>query len=96
MTAGTKALNVFARANTGIVGSNPTRAMDVCVHFVFVLSCAGSGPATDLMPRPIVYNIHISELIPSEGWPESLIHKTGEEQNIAHKFLFLRYVVYCS
>jgi hypothetical protein len=25
-----KAWNVFARLNTGIVGSNPTRGMDVC------------------------------------------------------------------
>jgi hypothetical protein len=37
-----RALTVFARSNAGIVGSNPTRGMDVCVYSVFVL---GSGIA---------------------------------------------------
>jgi hypothetical protein len=41
-----KAWNVFARLNTGIVGSNPARGMDVCVYSVFVLSCVVSGLAT--------------------------------------------------
>jgi hypothetical protein len=31
------AYNVFARLNRGIVGSNPTQGMDVCVYSVFVL-----------------------------------------------------------
>jgi hypothetical protein len=30
---------------TGIVGSNPTQSMDVCVYSVFVLSFVGSGLA---------------------------------------------------
>jgi hypothetical protein len=36
-----KARTVFARSNAGIVGSNPTQGMDVCVcvYSVFVLSC---------------------------------------------------------
>jgi hypothetical protein len=34
-----RAWNAFARSNTGIVGSNPTRSMDVCVYSVFVLFC---------------------------------------------------------
>jgi hypothetical protein len=36
-----KAWTVFARPSTGIVGSNPTQGMDVCicVYSVFVLSC---------------------------------------------------------
>jgi hypothetical protein len=29
----TKAKNIFARSNTGIVGSNPTRGIDVCMQF---------------------------------------------------------------
>jgi hypothetical protein len=29
---------VFARSNIGMVGSNPTQGMDVCVYSVFVLS----------------------------------------------------------
>jgi hypothetical protein len=40
-------MNVFARSNTGIVGSNPIRGMDVyvCLFCVCVL-CVGSGLAT--------------------------------------------------
>jgi hypothetical protein len=47
MAAWSKAWTAFARSNTGIVGSNPTWGMDVCVHLfcVFVLSCVGSGLA---------------------------------------------------
>jgi hypothetical protein len=33
--------NVFARSNTAIVGSNPTRNMDACTRF----TCVGSGLA---------------------------------------------------
>jgi hypothetical protein len=38
--ARSKAWTVFARSNAGIVGSNPTEGMDVCVrvYSVFVLS----------------------------------------------------------
>jgi hypothetical protein len=38
-----KARNIFARSNSGIVGSNPSQGMDVCVYSVFVL---GSGLAS--------------------------------------------------
>jgi hypothetical protein len=43
-----KAWTVFARSNTGIVGSNPTQGMDHCVSLfcVCVLLCVGSGLAT--------------------------------------------------
>jgi hypothetical protein len=41
--------NVFARSNTGIVGSNPIQGMDVCVYSAFLL---GSGLASGLIPRP--------------------------------------------
>jgi hypothetical protein len=36
-----KAWTVFARSNAGIVSSNPTRGMDVCVcaYSVFLFSC---------------------------------------------------------
>jgi hypothetical protein len=35
-----EAWTVFVRSNTGIVGSNPTQDMDVCVIYsVFVLFC---------------------------------------------------------
>jgi hypothetical protein len=41
VAARSKAWTVFARSNAGIVVSNPTQGMDVCVcvYFVFVLSC---------------------------------------------------------
>jgi hypothetical protein len=46
VAARSKARNVFARLNTGIVGLNPARGMDVCVYSALVLSCVGSGLAT--------------------------------------------------
>jgi hypothetical protein len=48
VTAQSKAGIVFARWSTGIVGSNPTRGMDVSVRFfcVCVVLHAGSGLAT--------------------------------------------------
>jgi hypothetical protein len=51
LAARSKARNVFARSNTGIVSSNPTRGMDVCVYSEFVLSCVRSGLATWLITR---------------------------------------------
>jgi hypothetical protein len=43
-----KAWIVFARSDTGIVGSNPTQGMAVCVRLfcVCVVLCLGSGLAT--------------------------------------------------
>jgi hypothetical protein len=43
--ARSKACNVFARSNSGIVGSNPSRGMDVCPRFFYfcVVLCVGSG-----------------------------------------------------
>jgi hypothetical protein len=40
---------VFARSNTGVLGSNSTRGMNVCVRLfnVCVVLCVGSGLATD-------------------------------------------------
>jgi hypothetical protein len=39
---------LFARSNTGVVDSDPTRGMDVCVRLfcVYVVLCVGSGLAT--------------------------------------------------
>jgi hypothetical protein len=36
VAAQSKAWTVFARSNTGVVGSNSTRAMDVCVRLFCV------------------------------------------------------------
>jgi hypothetical protein len=45
-----KARTVFACSNTGIVGSNPTQSMGVCI----VCSCSVSRkrPCDGLIPRP--------------------------------------------
>jgi hypothetical protein len=36
VTALSQAWNIFARLNTGIVGSNPTQGMDVCLRLFSV------------------------------------------------------------
>jgi hypothetical protein len=47
-----KAWTVSVRSNTGVVGSNPTQGMDVCVCLfcVCVVLCVGSGLATGWSP----------------------------------------------
>jgi hypothetical protein len=57
-----KAWTVFASSNTGIVGSNPIRDMDVCVRLCCVcVLCVGSGLVTDWSPvqglLPTAYRI---------------------------------------
>jgi hypothetical protein len=44
---------VFAGSNTGIVGSNTTRGMDVCLRLfcVCVVLCVDMGLATGWIPR---------------------------------------------
>jgi hypothetical protein len=58
VAARSKAWRVFARSNSWVMSSNPTRGMDVCA---FVL-CVGSGLATDWSPVkglwPSVYRIN--------------------------------------
>jgi hypothetical protein len=48
VAARSEAGTVFPRSNAWIVGSNPTRSMDVCMRLfcVCVVVCAGSGLAT--------------------------------------------------
>jgi hypothetical protein len=52
VTARSEAWTVFACSNTGVVGSIPTRGMDVGVRLfcVCVVLCLGSGLATDWSP----------------------------------------------
>jgi hypothetical protein len=63
VAAWSKAWTVFALSNTGVVDSNPTGDMDVCVRLfcVCVVLRVGSGLATDWCPiqgvLPSVYNI---------------------------------------
>jgi hypothetical protein len=59
----TVAWTVFARLNAGIVDSNSTQGIDVCVRLfcVCIVLCVGSGPATGWSPvqevLPTVYRI---------------------------------------
>jgi hypothetical protein len=48
VAARSKAGIVFARSNAGIVSSNPTRDMDICLRLfcVYVVLCVRSGFAT--------------------------------------------------
>jgi hypothetical protein len=48
VAARSKAWTVFARLNIGIMGSNLTQGMDICLHLfcVCVVLCVGSGLAT--------------------------------------------------
>jgi hypothetical protein len=52
-----------ARSNIGVVGSNPTQGMDVCVRLfcVCVVLCVGSGLTTGRSPvegvLPTVYKL---------------------------------------
>jgi hypothetical protein len=50
VSARSKAWTVFAHSNTGVVGSNPTRGMNVCIYSFFVLSCVGSSLAAGWSP----------------------------------------------
>jgi hypothetical protein len=54
VVARSKARTIFAPSNAGIMGSSPTRGMDVCVRLlcVCVVLCVGSGPArADLLSK---------------------------------------------
>jgi hypothetical protein len=72
-------------AQTEIMGSNPTRSMDIRFSSVFVLSCVGSGLATGLivLPRvlPTVYKIHTSRLILKRNRPQSQMRNLEEEED---------------
>jgi hypothetical protein len=61
LAARLEAWTVFVCSNTGVVGSNPTRGVDVCVYSVFVLPCVGSGLEVGWFPTqevlPTVYMI---------------------------------------
>jgi hypothetical protein len=48
-----KAINVFARSNAGIMDSNPTQGTDVCVRlFCLYYSVCRQRPWDGLIPRP--------------------------------------------
>jgi hypothetical protein len=53
-----KACTVFARSNTGIMGSNPTHGIDVCVRLVCVVLCIGRGRATDRSVKGVLSTMY--------------------------------------
>jgi hypothetical protein len=61
VAARSKAWTVFSRSNTGIMGSNPTRGMDVCVLLfcVCVVLRVGSGLVTADPPPKESYQLCI-------------------------------------
>jgi hypothetical protein len=77
VTAQSKTWTVFARTYTEIVGSNPTGGMDVCVYFVFVLSCVGGGLASGWSP--------VQGVLPTER--EAKAHQNAVEPNKEEKCL---------
>jgi hypothetical protein len=51
VAARSKVSTIFARSNIAVVGSNPTRVIDVCVRLFCVrVLCIGIGPAMGLSP----------------------------------------------
>jgi hypothetical protein len=59
VATGSKAWTVFASSNTGVMGSNPTRSMHVCVRLfcVCVVLCAGMGVSTGWSPSKESYRL---------------------------------------
>jgi hypothetical protein len=54
-----RAYNIFASSNTGIVCSNLTRLMDVCVLLVCVILCVGRGLTTGWSQVQVVYTVYM-------------------------------------
>jgi hypothetical protein len=73
VSARSKAWTVFLRLNPAIVGSNPTRGMDVCVCLfcVCVVLCVGSGLATDWSPVQAV----LLTVYRLRNWKAAEVHK---------------------
>jgi hypothetical protein len=73
--ARSKAWTVFARSNAEIVGSNPTRSMDVCVRLfcVCVVLCVGRGLGTGWSPvQGVVPTVYRSRNWKSGQGPQGL------------------------
>jgi hypothetical protein len=68
-----KAWTVFALSNSGIMGSNPTRGMDVCLSLfrVCVVLCIGRGLATGRSPvQKVLPTVHRLR-----NWKSAKVHK---------------------
>jgi hypothetical protein len=82
-----KARNVFARLNTEIMGSNPTRGMDVCVRLfcVCVVLCrerpCDRADHSSKEPYRLFTTSIISELILNGNRPDSRIRQRYNNNN---------------
>jgi hypothetical protein len=96
MTVKYKARSVFIRSGTGIVGSNPTRGMDICL--LLSLCCLVWVTALRRADHPSKgsYRLSIrsvsSELILNGNRPESLIRQGRRRVN----YTYLKSTEHCS
>jgi hypothetical protein len=77
----------FARSNTGIVGSNPNRGMDVCVRlfYVCVVLYVGSVLATGLSPvQGVLSTVYRIKKLKSGQGPKGCREKERVWVIIAH------------
>jgi hypothetical protein len=81
-----KVKNIFVLYNTGIMGSNSTRDMEVCANFaMFMLMCAGNELATADYRSKESYRLPVrfivSELFRKGNRPKCLIRQMTETFN---------------
>jgi hypothetical protein len=97
VAARSKTWTVFARSNTGVMDSNPTKGMDVCVRLfcAYVVLCVGRGLATGWSPvqgvLPTVYGLRNwnSGQGPTKGC-------SGSEESVSNAvYIFLLIGVQC-
>jgi hypothetical protein len=104
VAARSKTWTAFARPKTGIVGSNPTHGMDICLH-LFCL-CVGGCLATGWSPvqevLPIVLGLRnwsetkrFTDALGSKvGTTGRLDRQTMQSQNIIRRFEYIKVKLY--
>jgi hypothetical protein len=85
VAARAKARTVFVRSNTGILGSNLTQGMDVCVcvYSVLVLGsglATGWSPVQGVPPAVLDYETEVDEAF--HRCPMLQVEATEEEKNV--------------
>jgi hypothetical protein len=78
------ARTVFARLNTGVVRSNPTRGMDICLRLfcVCVVLCVGSGLATGWSPvQGVLQTVYRIKKLKKRPRPNKGLYSHTERKN---------------